>query len=279
MAALTPTPAAAGSNGVVWLSTTTWDDIVRRLKRLENFNGINDPIKFGKSSVPKNSWRDVMAAWDANDENAADVPAYSLVRLTDTKAASDSLYYGPSHVFNLGATYDTNNDAPFPDEDGLLGITPSGFRKSNAGKIVINGMATANVNILDESHSYAKPSMTQGLLESTDTKTNIRIVHSDTRSGEGLCKVLLGAGGAGLGIFFATMDENIEFGQTKMATMLNELNSPPDEPDEQVEVTFDVFEGPTIMAGKLVGYVPFGEVNRILWAECPDEGDEKQIGD
>ena len=164
-----------GDDKVVLWNGRSLRDLEQRLAALET--------KFTVRSLPAKSPNMNNSIHVSNATGVPWVHGQSVGYEITSAQQSDPVPYMFANVFEGTAT----------DQNTVnLGIVHGGIQNNSAGKVLIAGMAVANVNVLDSNHLYCTPSATDGFLDSTASVTSIRLVHK-YGLGTNECKVILGA--------------------------------------------------------------------------------------
>jgi hypothetical protein len=177
-------PRSKNPSGIAFISGGLYDRIVSRLEKLEansRASGVTE----------RHSGRNAAIIRVRNDLGTT-LTLGTWVEIGDpivkpgeqnTDASFENI-----HIFEAAAT-DENTTK--------YGVVVSQIPDKAIGKITCAGVATARANITDVDHKYLKPSSTDGVFESTNTATEVKVLWSEVGT-DVKCKVII-LGGAGGG--------------------------------------------------------------------------------
>ena len=166
----------------VTLYGSAWNRVVDFINMVEGAN---------TNSLPQS--QRLQGAFVQN-EKGANIPPFHIVKIGDPVAMPGQ--------FDTDAAYEYQNvfrGEPTDAETKCFGITSKGIPadigagNKGVGPLKVFGVCSAVVNVGDTSHGYAKPSATDGVLESTETPTTLKLLFAPA-TGENVCKVLFTAG-------------------------------------------------------------------------------------
>ena len=165
-------------DATVEISGATWNQVINRLERVES------------RLITTNPQDQMLRELMVRNDTGANIDPFRIVAIGDPvvmrDAVADNVGYRFQNVF-VGEETDEDTDC--------FGITKKGIPSDlgggvpGVGQIQTTGATTALIDVQDVDHLYAKPSATNGVLESTESETNLRILYSG-QTGEVECKVL-----------------------------------------------------------------------------------------
>ena len=241
-------------DATVDISGMTWNLIVDKLTTIER------QLKASKSDRGDSRFVRVQNNTDRKIE------PFEIVKLGDPLplpgAVAEDLGYQFQNVFKGESTDEMTRNYAI----ALTGIPDDvGGGEKGVGPVAMFGVTTAKVDVIDADHTYAKPSGTDGQLESTFCPTRIRILFSDT-TGVKMVKVAINEP---VQMLIGKPVETISVGSSGMVSIWRNGA----DTGEQVEVHLDwAHGGQQISAGKETGFFYFTDedICRFLLAECED---------
>lgn len=261
--------AASGSIGASKLIPKSTASVGGLLIRPETYNNIADQLNSLHTSSGSQTQfrRDVV---DCVNNTPVQIERFRVVEIGDPLVLPGDQPTDDDYVYNhrFEALETNSNSKKLGITQGIIEVGGEDIKQ-----VLVSGVSTAVITVVDLDHMFAKVNSTAHELESTDTPTSIRILYSGSTGPDIECKVLLsGSGATGSEINYAIMDEDILYGDTKSATKHDGSNSPPTAiiPTETVELTLDWLTREQVSAGKEVGYVESNGILRIILAECED---------
>lgn len=167
-------------NATIEISGRTWNEINGRLNRIESriINNGNRP----------QGLRDLMV----RNDTGRDVPPFEIVSINDPATLPGTVPQDVGYRFQnvfVGGSTDTETTRFGVLQKGM----PNDMGNNTPGVACVktSGVTTAVVNVITVGDKYARPSATDGQLESTSTATPTEIIYS-TGTGVQDCKVMLG---------------------------------------------------------------------------------------
>lgn len=158
----------------------SWNEIVAEIHRV-----IEDRLR-GYDTKPRMQPGEI---WIAN-ELASAAPVHTVVAIgdpiVDVGDYTNDLAYRAQHAFKRAETdADTKKLA-------IMSTSLPANASKRCSRAVVSGVTVAIVDVKNLSHGFAKTTDVDGVLESTDSNTGIRILHSPAVGTTELCKVLIG---------------------------------------------------------------------------------------
>lgn len=163
-------------DSLVDIGGRTWNEVANRLNEIEFL------LKEVRKLRPEDR-----TAVRVKNEKGSDIAPFEIVAIGDpaTLPSVSTPAFEYQHVFE-GDSTDANTVNFGIALEGIPHDIGNGHK--GVGRVVVSGIATAKVDVTDAGHKYAKPSATDGQLESSATGP-LKILYSDS-TGVQVCKVI-----------------------------------------------------------------------------------------